>query len=157
MFALLPELVERAGNAEHEGAITAVYTVLSEGDEPNDPLSEAARAVLDGHLVLSRRLAERGQHPAIDLEVSSSRVMSDVVTPEHAVLARRFRRLCALYDANADLIDVGAYVPGNNAELDEAVEARARLEAFLVQRVDEPVTFADSLEQLDAVVAPVAA
>ena len=150
VFAMLPKLVERAGNTEQTGGITAFYTVLAEGDDADDPISEAARAVIDGHLVLSRRLAERGHFPAIDLEASASRTMAQVASVEHQALARRFRRLGAVYEASADLIEVGAYVPGVDLELDEAVQLRAALQAFLTQDVDESIGLSDSIAQLEA-------
>ena len=123
-FAKLPQLVERSGNGLHGGgSITAFYTVLSEGDDPQDPIADAARGILDGHIVLSRELAEAGHYPAIDVERSVSRVMTSVAQREHVEAARRARQLLARYNKARDLIQLGAYAPGHDAELDVAVRA----------------------------------
>jgi flagellum-specific ATP synthase len=157
VFAKLPELVERAGNAGTKGgSITALYTVLTEGDDPNDPIADAARAVLDGHIVLSRELAETGLYPAIDIEASVSRSMQSVTTPEHQRLALRFRRLNAVYARNRDLITVGAYAKGRDPRIDEAIEHRARMLEFLQQEAGEAVSYKESLAQLGAVFRPAA-
>lgn len=149
VFAKLPQLVERAGNnGLNGGSITAIYTVLAEGDDQNDPIVDAARAVLDGHIVLSRKIAESGQYPAIDIEASVSRVMNDVVSPEHLAAARRFRRLYSAYQQNYDLISVGAYQTGSNPEVDEAIECYPSLMRFLQQNYNEAVTFDSSLQEL---------
>ena len=140
VFAEIPRLVERAGNGSlNEGSITAIYTVLTDVDSENDPIAESARAILDGHIVLSRDLAERGLYPAIDIEASISRVASKIVPPEQGKLANAFKKYYALYRQNEDLLNIGAYQPGNNAELDLAVELYPRLESFLSQYVHEPV------------------
>jgi len=123
VFAKLPHLVERAGNADHGGgSITAFYTVLAEGDDTNDPIADAARGVLDGHVILSRSLAESGHFPAIDIEASISRVMPDIVDAGHLQMARDLRRLYSLYQQNRDLISVGAYQPGSDPRIDKAIE-----------------------------------
>ncbi len=147
-FARLPQLVERAGNAEGGGSITAFYTVLTEGDDTNDPVADAARAILDGHVVLSRELAEAGHYPAIDVEASISRAMTEITDEEHREAARRFRELYSLYRRNRDLISVGAYERGNDPRLDEAVDAHPRLLAFLRQAQEERVGFAESVRAL---------
>jgi len=149
VFARLPQLVERAGTGpEGAGSITAFYTVLTDAEETNDPIADAARAVLDGHIVLSRRLAESGHYPAIDIEASISRVMHQVVAPEHEQIARTFRHWYSLYEQNRDLLNVGAYKAGSNPELDRAVAAQPHLRAFLRQDMREKVSMAESLAQL---------
>ena len=149
VFAKLPALVERAGNnGKHGGSITAFYTVLAEGDDHNDPIVDAARAVLDGHIVLSRRIAESGQYPAIDIEASVSRVMNDVVSADHLAVSRRFRRLYSAYQQNQDLISVGAYQQGSNLEVDEAIEFYPRMMQFLQQNFNEAIDFDSSLQEL---------
>ncbi|MGB5519283.1 MAG: FliI/YscN family ATPase, partial [Gammaproteobacteria bacterium] len=147
VFAKLPQLVERAGNnGEKGGSITAIYTVLAEGDDPNDPIVDASRAVLDGHIVLSRKIAESGRYPAIDVEASVSRVMNDVVSAEHQAAANRFKRLYSAYQQNQDLISVGAYQTGTNAEVDEAILYYPRLMQFLRQDSSVAVSFEQSLQ-----------
>ena len=115
VFARLPALVERAGNgAENQGSITAFYTVLTEGDDLQDPIADSARAILDGHIVLSRKLADSGHYPAIDVEASISRVMPQVVSEEHLLAARRIRQVYSIYQENRDLISIGAYTRGTD-------------------------------------------
>jgi flagellum-specific ATP synthase len=122
VFARLPQLVERAGNGHiGSGSITAFYTVLTEGDDQQDPIADSARAILDGHIVLSRRLVEQGHYPAIDIEASISRVMSRLASPEHQSIVQRFKHLYSLYQRNRDLINVGAYVGGSDPLLDEEI------------------------------------
>lgn len=150
VFAKLPHLVERAGNAdEGGGSITAFYTVLAEGDDTNDPISDAARGVLDGHVVLSRSLAESGHFPAIDIEASISRVMPDIADPRHMKMARELRRLYSLYQQNKDLISVGAYQTGSNPQIDEAIEKNPAIRNFLQQGMDEAVDIDGSLSELE--------
>ncbi|MGE0484876.1 MAG: flagellar protein export ATPase FliI [Gammaproteobacteria bacterium] len=152
VFARLPQLVERAGTGiGGRGSITAFYTVLTEADDPNDPVADAARAILDGHIVLSRRLAERGQYPAIDVEASISRVMSHITGEEHQARAKVLRHFYSLYEQNADLFNVGAYTRGANPELDRAVELRAPILRFLNQGQREAVGFDAAVAALDAV------
>ncbi|MFN9588458.1 MAG: flagellum-specific ATP synthase FliI, partial [Pseudomonadaceae bacterium] len=152
VFAKLPKLVERAGNAEAGGgSITAFYTVLSEGDDQQDPIADAARGVLDGHFVLSRRLAEEGHYPAIDIESSISRVMPQVVPPEQLKQAQRFKQLWARYQQSRDLISVGAYVPGGDADTDLAIARQPTMAQYLRQGLDESVSMAQSREQLAGV------
>jgi flagellum-specific ATP synthase len=151
VFARLPQLVERAGNAQSGGgSITAFYTVLAEGDDPSDPIADAARAILDGHIVLSRPLADQGHFPAIDIGPSVSRAMPALVSAEAASRARRFRALYARYERNRDLITVGAYSAGTDPLLDEAIAAQPAMERFLQQDMRERSTFADSEAQLKA-------
>ncbi|WP_053068145.1 flagellar protein export ATPase FliI [Vogesella sp. EB] len=152
VFAKLPQLIERAGNAEAgAGSITAFYTVLSEGDDQQDPVADSARAILDGHFVLTRELAESGHYPAIDIEQSISRVMVDVTTPHHVNLARRFKQLFSRYQRSRDLINVGAYVPGSDPLLDEAMRRHLQLVGFLTQPMNEYHDFASCLTQLEQV------
>jgi flagellum-specific ATP synthase len=133
-FAKLPQLVERSGNGLNGvGSITAFYTVLSEGDDQQDPIADAARGILDGHIVLSRELAEAGHYPAIDVERSISRVMTAVATREHVHASRRLRQLLAKYNKARDLIQLGAYAPGHDAELDTAVRLQPQIAALLQQ------------------------
>ena len=155
VFAKLAQLVERAGNGSRgSGSITAFYTVLVEGDDHNDPIADAARATLDGHLVLSREIAETGLYPAIDIEASVSRVMHDIAGPEHQQTALRFRQLYSTYRQNSDLIAVGAYQKGSDPRIDEAMEFQPRLLDFLRQSNSSAVSLEESLEQLHALLAP---
>lgn len=138
VFARLPALVERAGNGwQGSGSITAFYTVLTEGDDQQDPIADAARAILDGHIVLSRELAEAGHYPAIDIEASISRAMTGIISPEQMQQAQQFKQLFSRYHRNRDLISVGAYSPGHDPELDRAVTLYPQLEAFLCQPMQE--------------------
>jgi flagellum-specific ATP synthase len=150
VFASLPQLLERAGNAgPNGGSITGIYTVLTEGDDAQDPVADAARAVLDGHIVLSRRVAERGRYPAIDVEASISRVMGAVIGSEHHALVQRFRQTYARYEQNRDLISVGAYRKGSDPLVDQAIELFPAMDAFLAQTPDQSVSFEDSIAQLE--------
>jgi flagellum-specific ATP synthase len=145
-------LVERAGNGEKEGgSITAFYTVLTEGDDQQDPIADAARAILDGHVVLSRSLAEMGHYPAIDIEASISRVMTEVTDDEHQNLARRFKQIFSTYQQNRDLINVGAYTYGTDAKIDEAIELQPSFMDFLHQGMNTPMNFDVSLHDLEVV------
>jgi flagellum-specific ATP synthase len=134
------------------GSITAFYTVLTEGDDHNDPIADAARAILDGHIVLSRRLAEAGHYPAIDIEASISRAMTEVTDKPQQQAVRRFRQLYSAYEANRDLINVGAYTKGSDAQIDEAIAIHPQLLQFLRQGMDEPVVLAESLRAMNEVV-----
>jgi flagellum-specific ATP synthase len=154
VFARLPQLVERAGNgAEGSGSITAFYTVLTEGDDANDPVADAARAILDGHIVLSRRIAESGHYPAIDVEASVSRAMHEISSPAQIQIARQFRQTLATYQQNRDLIAVGAYQRGSDPRVDNAVTLWPRMQKFLQQDIPERVDFAASLTALQTVLA----
>jgi flagellum-specific ATP synthase len=154
-FAKLPQLVERSGNGLHGvGSITAFYTVLSEGDDPQDPIADAARGILDGHIVLSRELAESGHFPAIDVERSISRVMPAVASREHVHTARRFRQLLAKVNKARDLIQLGAYQPGHDAELDTAVRLQPHMAALLQQDMHDCAPMANSVTQLCSLIGP---
>lgn len=149
VFAKIPKLVERAGNGDVGcGSITAFYTVLTEGDDTNDPISDAARAILDGHVVLSREMAEAGHYPAIDVEASISRAMTEITTDEHQRSARRFKHLYSLYRQNKDLISVGAYQAGSDHELDEAIAIYPYLSAFLQQGMNQRFALQESIATL---------
>ncbi len=153
VFAKLPALVERAGNGDvGGGSITAFYTVLTEGDDHNDPIADAARAILDGHIVLSRRLGEAGHYPAIDIEASISRAMTEVTDKPQQQAVRRFRQLYSAYEANRDLINVGAYTKGSDAQIDEAIAIHPRLLQFLRQDMNEPLALAESLRAMSEVI-----
>jgi flagellum-specific ATP synthase len=146
VFALLPNLIERAGVGRHGyGSITAIYTVLAEGDDGNDPIVDIARASLDGQVMLSRKLADAAHYPAIDLNGSISRVMQSLLSPTDLKRANRFRRLWSIYQQNQDLIQVGAYEAGSNTELDAAIRLRPVMEQFLQQDMHSPMTFSDCL------------
>ena len=154
VFAKLPQLVERAGNgAEGGGSITAFYTVLTEGDDQNDPIADSARAILDGHIVLSRRIAESGQFPAIDVEASISRAMHEIASPGQILAARTFRQALSTYAQNRDLISIGAYTRGSDPRVDNAVTLWPRMQSFLQQDMRERVDFAASLTALEATLA----
>jgi flagellum-specific ATP synthase len=153
VFARLPQLVERAGNSDRGvGSITAFYTVLVEGDDQNDPIADAARAILDGHIVLSRRLAESGLYPAIDIEASISRAMHQIATRDQLDLATRFRQVYSTYQQNRDLITVGAYRRGSDPRVDQAVEQWPKMQEFLRQDMYQPVPIARSYTDLKQLV-----
>lgn len=151
VFATLPRLLERAGTSAGDGCITGVFTVLVEGDDLSDPIADAARAILDGHVVLSRKLAERGHFPAIDVSASVSRVMPHLVDKAHFGLAMRARELITSYREAEDLLAVGAYKRGTIARLDEALLRMPKLEAFLRQNLDEPTDAKDMRRRLGAI------
>jgi flagellum-specific ATP synthase len=148
VFAMLPRLLERAGNDAGRGSITALYTVLAEGDDLTDPVTDAARAALDGHVVLSRRLANGGHFPAVDVLASVSRVMNDVVGEEHRQLARSAREVLATYRESADLVEVGAYTAGTNPRLDRALRCLPAVNAFFRQEANERFRLEETLAQL---------
>ena len=149
VFAKLPTLVERAGNGKvGGGSITAFYTVLTEGDDQQDPIADAARAILDGHIVLNRSLAESGHYPAIDVEQSISRAMHNITSPPHQQAARRLKQLYASFQRNRDLINVGAYSMGSDATVDEAIAKHTKIEQFLQQDINESASIQESLGQL---------
>jgi flagellum-specific ATP synthase len=156
VFARLPQLVERAGNGiAGEGSITAFYTVLAEGDDANDPIVDAARAVLDGHIVLARRIADSGRYPAIDVESSVSRVMHDIVPEAQQELARRLRQFAAAYEHNRDLITIGAYQRGSDPRIDAAIARWPHIENYLRQGMHERVNSKTSVSQLATIMAEV--
>lgn len=146
VFAKLPKLVERAGNGKPgSGSITAFYTVLTEGDDLQDPIADAARAILDGHIVLSRTLAEEGQYPAIDLEASISRVMQGIVSEQHMKDMLLFKKYLSIYEKNKDLILLGAYAKGSDPLLDQAILAVNKIKDYLVQGINEQVSYSESV------------
>ena len=151
VFAKLPILVERAGNGKlGGGSITAFYTVLTEGDDQQDPIADAARAILDGHIVLNRQLAESGHYPAIDIEQSISRAMHGITTPEHQNNARHLKQLYSRYERSRDLINVGAYSSGSDPILDKAIRLQPQIVNFLQQNISEKASIPESLEGLTA-------
>lgn len=156
VFAKLPALVERAGNGAatkngKAGSITGFYTVLTEGDDQQDPIADSARAILDGHIVLSRRLAESGHYPAIDIEASISRVMNAIVPIEHFKLVNKFKQMLSTYQRNYDLIAVGAYTPGNDPRIDLAIQKYPELEKYLQQGINDNVDFNYATNDLKSV------
>ncbi|MGY5376655.1 flagellar protein export ATPase FliI [Enterobacter hormaechei] len=152
VFAKLPALVERAGNGiSGGGSITAFYTVLTEGDDQQDPIADSARAILDGHIVLSRRLAEAGHYPAIDIEASISRAMTALITEQHYARVRNFKQLLSSFQRNRDLVSVGAYAKGSDPMLDKAIALWPQLEAFLQQGIFERADWEDSLQALELI------
>ena len=154
VFARLPQLVERAGNSDRGvGSITAFYTVLTEGDDQNDPIADAARAILDGHIVLSRQLAEGGLYPAIDIEASISRAMHQIATREQLELANKLKQIYSTYRQNRDLISVGAYRKGSDPRIDHAIEYWPRINDFLRQDMYEPVSLERSYQELRTLLA----
>jgi flagellum-specific ATP synthase len=151
VFAKLPILVERAGNGvEGGGSITAFYTVLTEGDDQQDPIADSARAILDGHIVLNRKLAEAGHYPAIDIEQSISRAMHNITDGDHQRNARHLKQLTSRFERSRDLISVGAYSAGTDPMLDEAIAKHTQIEAFLQQSIDERASTQESLDALSA-------
>lgn len=147
IFSWLQKVLERAGNSE-KGSITALYTVLMEGDDINDPIVDIVRGIVDGHIFLSRKVAESNHYPAIDVLGSISRLMSAIASPEHKQAAAKLRTLMSLYRENKDLIDVGMYQPGSNPRLDTAIEMMPKINAFLQQRTDDSVTMEGTINQL---------
>lgn len=155
VFAKLPQLVERAGNGPAgSGSITAFYTVLTEGDDLQDPVADSARAILDGHIVLSRRLAEEGVYPAIDIEASISRAMPSIVSAQQLSQMQNFKRLLATYQQNKDLISIGAYRAGSNPDVDQAIDRFPHLRKFVSQGMDESVKFDVACNELNQVLQP---
>ncbi len=154
VFSKLPQLVERAGNgSESQGSVTAFYTVLTEGDDLQDPIADAARAILDGHIVLSRELADAGHYPAVDIEGSISRVMPLVTSTEHQELCRQLKQIYALYQHNKDLIAIGAYTKGNDPRIDQAINIVPVINFFLQQKIAEVIPYEQSLTQLQEIIA----
>jgi flagellum-specific ATP synthase len=147
VFAALPKLLERTGNFP-EGNITALYTVLVEGDDFNEPISDAMRSILDGHIVLSRDLAARSIYPPIDVLASASRVMTDVASQEHLDIASKFKETLATYRQSEDLINIGAYKSGSNPGIDYAVDHIEGMQAFMKQSVHDPVMLEEAVQDL---------
>ncbi len=151
-IAMLPNLIERAGTDVHTGgSITAIYTVLADGDDGNDPVVDSARSILDGHIVLNRHLAERGVYPAIDIGPSVSRVMTDIAHPDHVHAARILRRHLATYEENRDLVLMGAYRPGADPAIDAAIAAHPAVMEYIRQGSDETVSLSDAIAELTGV------
>lgn len=152
VFSKLPQLVERAGNGgEGQGSITAFFTVLTEGDDLQDPIADASRAILDGHIVLSRSLADSGHYPAVDIEGSISRVMPMVTSEEHQQLARQLKQVYSLYQQNKDLIAIGAYSRGNDPRIDQSIDLMPVIKFFLQQKMLEVIPYDQSLTQLQEI------
>jgi len=147
VFAALPKLLERAGTST-AGSITAFYTVLVDGDDLNEPVADAVRGILDGHIVLDRRLANKGHFPAIDVLASVSRLMKDIVSPEQMEAASRLKQLLAVYREAEDLIHIGAYQRGSNPDIDAAIEYIDRINAYTRQEIDEKVSFEEARRRL---------
>ena len=155
VFSRLPQLVERAGNGlGNGGSVTAFYTVLVEGDDLSDPVADAARAILDGHIVLSRDIAGQGIYPAVDIQASISRLMTAIVAPEHLIAANQVKQLYSRYEQSKDLISVGAYTAGVDDITDLAIERRPMIQEFLSQRLDLAIDMADSVRDLKAILEP---
>jgi flagellum-specific ATP synthase len=150
VFATLPKLLERVGNFENEGSITGLFTTLVEADDMNDPIGDSVRSIVDGHLVLSRRLAQRGHFPSIDVLASASRVMKSVTTSEHQKMAIKIRENIAIYKDAEDLINIGAYKAGSNPKIDRAIKLNDAITSFLRQEVSEPGDFNQTLRQLQS-------
>jgi len=149
VFSLLPKILERSGpQTKNQGFITGLYTVLVDGDDFNDPIADAARSILDGHIHLTRKLAAKGQYPAIDISTSISRVMVDVVPDQHQRLANFIKGLIATYEENFDFVQIGAYQAGTNPRLDEALRLMPQIEQFLKQNVNEVCTFSSAISKL---------
>jgi len=153
VFAALPALLERAGNSAGPGSITAVYTVLVEGDDLNDPIADAVRGILDGHIVLSRKLADAGLFPAVDVLKSVSRVANEIATPEHLKAAAKVRELLAVYSDASDLIQIGAYVAGSDPRIDAAKAAQPRIEGLIRQGLNESIARGASIDAVRAIAA----
>lgn len=151
VFATLPKLLERAGSFEGEGSITGFYTTLVEGDDMNDPIGDSVRSIVDGHIVLSRALAQKGHFPAIDVMQSASRVMRAVASPEHVKLAQKLRETLAVYKDAEDLINIGAYKPGSNPKIDKAVKVIDAVNDFLKQRVEDPTNYTQTIRQMQQI------
>ena len=147
MYAQMPKLLERAGNS-YRGSITGLYTVLVDGDDFNEPITDTARGILDGHIVLSRQMAQKNHYPAIDILQSISRVMSSIITKEHKVAAGKMKQVLATYQEAEDLINIGAYKAGSNPDIDFAIDKIRAVNAFLQQQTDEKYTFEESLQQM---------
>jgi flagellum-specific ATP synthase len=151
VFAQLPKLLERAGTAQGKGSITGLFTVLVEGDDMDDPIADAARSILDGHIVLSRKIAQRNHYPAIDVLQSASRVMKAVVSKEHTAFAGQIREWMAVYAQAEDLINIGAYVRGANPKVDQAIGAIDRINAFLRQGIDDKSAFDTAVAMMHSI------
>ena len=147
IFSWLQKVLERAGNSP-KGSITALYTVLMEGDDISDPIVDIVRGIVDGHIFLSRKVAESNHYPAIDVLGSISRLMSAIASPEHKAAAGKLRTILSMYRENKDLIDVGMYQPGSNPKLDIAIQMMPKVNAFLQQKTSDSVTMEGTIKQL---------
>jgi flagellum-specific ATP synthase len=145
----LPKLLERAGTCTNRGTITGLYTVLVEGDDSNEPIADALRSLLDGHINLSRDLAMESHYPAVDVLSSISRVMDDIIDDKHKQNANRLKQILATYRKAEDLINIGAYVAGSNAKIDYAIEMLVKITNYLRQSIEDTVNLEDSIAQLD--------
>lgn len=150
VFAMLPKLLERSGT-NHNGSITAFYTVLVDSDDMNEPIADAVRGILDGHIVLSRDIANKGQYPSIDILASVSRLMNEIVDEDHRKAALNFKHLLSIYNDSEDLINIGAYRKGSNKDIDQAISYRPQIRSYLMQDIFEKSTFSDSVEHLKEV------
>ncbi len=153
IYAELPKLLERSGNFEH-GSITGVYTVLVEGDDTNEPIADTVRGILDGHIILSRQLANANHYPAIDVSGSISRLMVEIVPPEHRQLSAQLRDILSIYEKNIDLVSIGAYKPGSNKKLDYALAKIDAVNGFLQQGINESFSYEETVELLREIVKP---
>ena len=151
VFAILPKLLERAGTSDR-GSITGFYTVLVDGDDMTEPVADAVRSILDGHIVLSRKIANKGQFPAIDPLQSVSRVMPDIVNRDHRMRAIQFNEILTTYNEAEDLINIGAYVKGSNPQIDHALSKISKLRSFLKQDMTEKAMFQDSISKLNSII-----
>ncbi len=151
VFAILPKLLERAGTSDR-GSITGFYTVLVDGDDMTEPVADAVRSILDGHIVLSRKIANKGQFPAIDPLQSVSRVMPDIVNRDHRMRAIQFNEILTTYNEAEDLINIGAYVKGSNPQIDHALSKISKLRSFLKQDMTEKALFQDSISKLNSII-----
>jgi len=152
VFSQLPKLLERAGTCEGKGSITGIYTVLVEGDDMNEPIADAVRSIVDGHIVLSRDLASHGHYPAIEILGSISRCMTDVMDKEHMARAREFLEIMAVYRKSEDLINIGAYARGSNPKIDKAIAMIDGLDGYLCQQVEEKTSLTNSAKDLAALI-----
>ena len=152
VFAMLPKLLERAGMAPHRGSITGLYTVLVEGDDMDEPIADAVRSILDGHIVLSRKIAQKNHFPAVDVLQSASRVMRTVIDPQHLQGANQIKEWLALYQGAEDLINVGAYVKGANSKIDQAIYVQEKIIEFLRQGIDEKASFQETLSMMHSII-----
>lgn len=150
IYAELPKLLERSGNFDR-GSITGVYTVLVEGDDTNEPISDTVRGILDGHIILSRALAQANHYPAIDVSGSVSRLMTEIVSPEHRKLASQIRDILSIYERNADLVSIGAYKAGTNRKLDFALSKIDEINAFLMQGINESFSYEECVKKMEEI------
>ena len=150
-FARLPKLLERVGNTDSQGSITGLYTVLVEGDDFTEPVADSVRSIVDGHIVLSRELAAKNHYPAIDILNSVSRVMDDIIDPGHLSCAKKILELCAVYEDAKDLINIGAYVSGNNPKIDTAIAHIDTINTFLRQKIDTKISLEESLGDMTTI------